>query len=459
MRPFTPPRLPGAPEIKGWCPGALRPMPSGDGLLLRAKAIGPRLTAEQAQEIAAISSWCGNGLVDLSQRAQLQLRGIGETSLQPALSRLERIGLLARDIATESVLNFIAPPLAGLDESALVDTWDILARFVGEMTDRSLHALPGKFGFLVDDGGALGLANVTTDIRLEACRESGETRIAVVADGARDSAFIVPAERAVETAIVLARAFLSLRREREFELRRMRFLVRELGVAALAREAGLKPVPYRSTRPATRASRIFGAQTAGRCRFAGIGAANGRWRASDIAFLGALAASDGIGELRLTPWRAILLPCASEDAAREMTRIAAGRDLVVDADDPRLAIVACPGAPECPQAGGETRTHEIRLAPLARRLTPEGVGLHISGCAKGCAMPSPAPVTLVVRDTGFDLVDNGRACDASSLTGLGVDEAEEALRARILAGNHPSPSCRGGGDAAVSKHAGEEEPI
>ncbi|MBI1868883.1 MAG: precorrin-3B synthase [Methylocystis sp.] len=422
-----------APEIKGWCPGALRPMQSGDGLLVRAKTIGPRLTAEEAQEIAAISASCGNGLIDLSQRGQLQLRGVTETTLEAALQRLSRLGLLARDAATESILNFIVSPLIGFEAGALIDARDLLARLSHALTaDLSLQALPGKFGFLIDDGGALGLADAATDIRLEACEEKGAARIAVVAEGARERAFIVPVERAVEAAIALARTFLCLRKGRQFELRRMRSLVEAFGVDAVAREAGLEMRPYRSTCHRATSSQIFGARTSAQCRFAGIGAPFGRWRAGDIALLSALAAQDGIGELRLTPWRAILLPCQSEDAARKMAQAAACRGLIVKASDARLAVVACPGAPDCPQARGETRATAERLAPLARRLTSDGVALHISGCAKGCTMPAPAKVALLASGAGFDLIDNGRACDPPSLRGLSLDEIKDALIARMM---------------------------
>ncbi len=72
------------PEIKGWCPGAYAPMQSGDGLLIRAKIIGSRLTAEQARAVAAIAADCGNGEMDLSQRAQLQIRGVSEATIDDA---------------------------------------------------------------------------------------------------------------------------------------------------------------------------------------------------------------------------------------------------------------------------------------------------------------------------------------------------------------------------------------
>ena len=40
---------------KGWCPGALRPMPAGDGLLLRVRPQGSRLDPAQVAGMAEIA--------------------------------------------------------------------------------------------------------------------------------------------------------------------------------------------------------------------------------------------------------------------------------------------------------------------------------------------------------------------------------------------------------------------
>lgn len=437
-----------APKIQGWCPGALRPMRSGDGLLLRAKTLQPRLSSQQAREIAGIARDCGNGLVDLSQRAQLQLRGVSEARLEEAQQRLAALGLPAKDAATESVLNFLVSPFA--------EAWtrDLVARLAQALTkDPVLLALPGKFGFLVDDGGALGLAASAMDIRFEAHR--GE--IAVVADGARDHAFLAKPDAAAEIGLALARAFLALREGREFELRRMRSVIAAFGLGALASEAGLTPQPYRSlcheasvadifgVRPQTKRARALSEQSEARGfgeeSLAGIGAPYGRLRADELAALADLADAHGFGELRLTPWRALLLPCPAEQAARSVIDAAAGRSLIVEANDPRLAVIACPGAPECPQALAPTRALGERLAPLAAPLAPSGARLHISGCAKGCAFPAAAKVALTATPRGFDLIDDGRASDAPTLRGLGVAEIENALEARIGRATIEEPPC------------------
>jgi precorrin-3B synthase len=430
-----------APEIKGWCPGALRPMASGDGLLFRAKVIGSALPAQKARAIAEIACVCGNGLIDLSQRAQLQLRGLSEATLDEALRRLAAVSLLASDAAAESVMNVLASPLAGLDAHASFNANDMASRLTRAIADdKALRALPGKFLFLIDDASALGLAGIAADIRMEALREDGASRVAVIADGARDHAVIVAPDDAIVTALELAHAFLKLREGREFEQRRMRSLVLALGLSPLLREAGLEALPYRSARNAARSQNIFGAHSVRDISFAGVAAPFGRWRARNLAALAELAAREGVGELRLTPWRALLAPARSLAAARRIAGAAGKLGLIVTGDDPRLAIAACPGAPECPQAQGPTRAQLEPLAPLAQALAGEhGVGLHVSGCAKGCAHPSSAPATLIARGEKFDLIDNNSASGAPRLTGLTLDGALHELTARAARDRRETP--------------------
>ena len=119
-----------------------------------------------------------------------------------------------------------------------------------------------------------------------------------------------------------------------------------------------------------------------------------------------LAALAGFGDMRVTPWRMLLV-----EGARAMPALAG---LVTRADDPLLRVVACTGAPACLQALAPVRDLARALAPKL----PEGALLHLSGCAKGCAHPSAAPLTLTATAAGFDLVRNGTAADvaARSLT-------------------------------------------
>lgn len=79
--------------------------------------------------------------------------------------------------------------------------------------------------------------------------------------------------------------------------------------------------------------------------------------------------------------------------------------LITTPADPLLRVTACNGAPGCAQALAPVRDLARQLAPSV----PEGAMLHVSGCAKGCAHPSAADITLVARGRDFAL---GYGCTA-----------------------------------------------
>jgi precorrin-3B synthase len=242
----------------------------------------------------------------------------------------------------------------------------------------------------------------------------------------------------VAAALKLARAFVALRAG-AFELRRMKRLVDSIGFDALLREARLEAQPF-VCRANSSPQALLGARQMQSIAFAGVAAPFGRFDAQALATLAHLAANDGLGDIRLTPWRAFLIPAETLGATRRITDVAATLGLMTSNHDARLAVAACPGAPECPQAQGETRGALALLAPLAQKLAGRtGVGLHISGCAKGCAHPGETIATLVARDGRFDLIDNGRASDAPRLRELAIDDAARALARRAEERKCPTP--------------------
>src|ERR1700736_3433744 len=115
-----------APAREGWCPGALRPMETGDGLLVRLRLTGGILTTKNAHAIAACAIRHGNGLIDLSSRANLQLRGVSAETLPDLTSELADLNLLDPSADAEAVRNVVASPLAGLDPSAVLDVRPIV---------------------------------------------------------------------------------------------------------------------------------------------------------------------------------------------------------------------------------------------------------------------------------------------------------------------------------------------
>src|SRR5262252_9070389 len=148
-------------DVKGWCPGALRPMMSGDGLIARVRPWCGAFSLAQAQGLAEIAGRLGNGHMDLTRRANLQIRGLSEGRLAELHAALDRLGLLDSSPEAEAARNVMVGPLAGAEVRAVADR---LSRALS--SDRRGAGLPAKFGWLVDGGGPLSIVGERAEIAL-----------------------------------------------------------------------------------------------------------------------------------------------------------------------------------------------------------------------------------------------------------------------------------------------------
>ncbi len=362
-----------APIVQGWCPGAHRPMMSGDGLVVRVRPRLARLSAAQALGLCELAERFGNGTIDLTNRANLQLRGVQEADHQPLLAELSALGLLDAEPGIEVRRNILTSPL--------YQVGDLTARLAQELIDRlaDLPALPAKFGFAIDTGPERLLAGDSADIRLETAADG----LILRADGAETGRKVSETE-AIDQLIALAMWFSETYTP---ETRRMARVVAAKGL----------PPEWQGSPPDPEGALL----QPGGCELGTLyGAAFGQLPARQLL---ELIQNSGASALRVTPWRLILLEGGAAIPAPAF---------VTDGTDPLMTTDACPGAPFCPQAQVETRD-------IARALAPRVSGsLHVSGCAKGCARMGVADITLVGHNGRFDLVKQGRAGDEPCQHGL-----------------------------------------
>ena len=157
------------PVIQGWCPGALRPMLSGDGWVLRVRPPCGRLTPQQAREIARLARAHGNGVIDLSSRANIHLRGVTEHSYAPLIEGLDALGLIDENPEAEERRNIVVSPFWSADDGSV----ELAAALAKSLTAPDAPHLPAKFGFAIDCGPRPVLTNVSADIRLERSADGG----------------------------------------------------------------------------------------------------------------------------------------------------------------------------------------------------------------------------------------------------------------------------------------------
>lgn len=366
--------------VRGWCPGALRPMESGDGWITRIRPHGGRLSPLQTAGIARAARDHGNGLIDLTGRANLQIRGVTPDSHAPLIGALRALDLIDADIEAEQRRNVIVTPFADPET-------DRQAAELEAASAASALPLPSKFGFAVDTGPAPVLRDIPADIRLERGADGG---LILRADGCAYGAHYHDATEA----LALAEWFLAQGGAPEGRGRMAGLIAR--GVSPP--DAVLTPVPA-LTPPVpgdVPQGTLFGVEF-------------GQLKAETLADLAAL------GPLRMTPWRMLLVEGA--------TRIPALPGLIAEPGDPRLQLRACTGAPGCRHAHAPTRALARQLAPHL----PKGQVLHVSGCAKGCGWPRAADLTLTATPEGFDLIRGGCASDIPQLRGLPPARLPEVL--------------------------------
>jgi precorrin-3B synthase len=403
-----------AREVKGWCPGALRPMPSGDGLIVRVRPRSATLGLDELAVLADAAGLFGNGHIDLTRRANLQIRGVSEATLPQLHAVIARLGLLDDSPDGEAVRNVMINPLAGIDPAEVLDVRSIgeeLARLLA--SEKSLWALPTKFGFIVDGGGVLGLAELRGDVRVAAITGGPDSVVAVGLDtrvGVEWLGSISPgaaAAAAIETGL----AFIGVASREKRQ--RMRDLSGE-GLASIRSTMdtlldALRENPRNADAPLIKRAGLI---ELGAGRFAvGIAAPFGRVEADQFRMLADAMAADGVKEIRLSPWRAIYAEVPSEQSGQSILVAAASVGLIVDPGDPLLHIEACPGAPGCQSTSLDTRGDGRRLAGLLPRFGFTGT-IHVSGCAKGCAKSGTSDLVLVGAEGRYGLVRNGTAQDS-----------------------------------------------
>jgi precorrin-3B synthase len=398
-------------------------METGDGLLARVRAPRGRLSLDQAAALSDAAIRCGNGVIGLSARANLHLRGLSEGTLPDLHARLKESGLIDANPEIERLRNIVASPLDDLDPEALLDLGPSVAALEKRLKeDENLRQLPAKFSFVLDALGRLPLGDVEADIRFEALRDG---TLAVFLAG--DDAMVAQCAPS-ETGAVAARlglAFLSLAGGGEAAPRRMRALVERTGASAVFAEAGC------GTKPGARSQRrallrdILGAREFGAAVVAGAAASFGEIVAGRFIALIERARALGASGVRLTPWRAFLIAGLDPRGAASMVALIAELGFIVNPGDPRLRVAACPGAPACMHGHRSVRDDATRWAATLPK--EDGVILHVSGCAKGCARPAATAATFTATATGYDLVLGGRAGDPPARRGLSDAEVMQLL--------------------------------
>jgi precorrin-3B synthase len=384
----------GSELIVGWCPGALKPFESGDGLIVRVRLHQSRLSLVQLETLVGAAERFGDGNLYLSNRANVQLRGVTAGKHQPLLDVLASAGLLDSDARVEAIRNIQVSPAVELSAHAEL-TAGLVARLEDALArNEALYQLPGKFGMAVQAGNEIDTA-VVSDVVFHV----QDDRIAMVLEGALDKAILFDSTNAAAEGFVsLAMAFLHLRRVNP-AIRRMRDAVALLGAEGVAEEAGLAAFAHslRVAEAPAPVGDLGGAY--------GIGFAYGEVAREALLEITQLMRREGIAEASVSPQRALVFPAHGQEKAA-LAELVGRLGAITDPGDIRLRFHRCPGAPACRRATVESKQHaEATLRALA------GAGfkgkVHISACEKLCAYQHETDITAIATNGYYTVTGPG----------------------------------------------------
>lgn len=369
------------------CPGVLHLAQMADGGLARLRVPGGLLSAGQSRAVADAADALGSGFIDLTNRANLQIRGLSGHAEAALAARLASAGFAFHGEADRR-RNILLDPFSGLDQQESRDLRP-LARALDEAL---IHApwigrLSPKFSFVLDGGGETRIAGTPSDVVLRATGQG------VVVEAAGLETQALSEDRALAAAFAVASAAADSGPD-----------ARAGDVAANAVRAALGQggtVREKSAGPAREAPRPrFGASPSADGTVAVVVPAPvGRLDANMLRFLADAADVEGRGDLILAPWSAVVLPGLRPERAAAVLAASETEGFLPIAVAERLSVVACAGAPACERAREPAKALGAALLALAAaepgRLPAGPRRVHLSACLKGCAGSAPADLLLL----------------------------------------------------------------
>lgn len=380
------------------CPGVLTLHEAADGWLARVRVPGGRLSVGALEALAGCAEQLGSGLVDLTARANVQLRGLRPDAGAHLRERLGPAGLLPSP-AHDRSRNVLASPLAGRAPGAL-DGVDELVDLLDDrlVASAALRDLPARFCFLVDDGSGAG-RELRPDVTISA---RGNGRFAVALDG-RALRFDGDGPAAVAVAVRAAEAFVAAGGDA------WRLSEAPGGAESVAAALDLALAPLARVGPTPAFGPGEQRQRDGRVALTAAAPLGQLVPAS----LRALAGAGTDAGVRLSTRRTATLVDLAPDAVGRARASLAAAGLVLDAGSGWTGLTACAGTDGCSRALADVRA---AAAARARVRHPRAPAEHWSACERRCGELPGTPVAVTARAPGeVELRSDGRARQVRSL--------------------------------------------
>jgi precorrin-3B synthase len=389
------------PRRRGACPGLTAPMQTGDGLLVRLASQGVPIGLEAAIVLCAAARRHGNGIIEVTARGNIQIRGLTAASAPAFADAVAALGIDAGD-----GVSILTDPLAGLAPEPANDARALAGALRQRLVATSFASMLGpKISVVIDGGSALHLDSVRADIRLRAASAGWHVGLGGDATHATPIGAVTPVDAVDAVARLLAIIAQHGAQARAHDL------IQRHGSDAFRTAVADVLIEAASPRPRPLSDPIGTHSLRDGFVALGIALAFGHTDADALESLIKAARRAAATGLRTAPGRALLVVGLADDAARDLAAHAQSLGFITRRDDARRHVVACAGAPICASAEIPARTLAPLISRTAARLLDGTLTIHVSGCRKGCAHPGACGLAVVGDRNACGIVVDGGAGD------------------------------------------------
>jgi ferredoxin-nitrite reductase len=452
--------------------------PVKDAFMARLRIPGGVLKSYQLRELARVAQELTTGYVQITTRANLQLRLIQPKDAPEVLRRVQSVGLHTRGAGADNIRNLTMNPTAGIDPVELIDVQPFLQELADTIVnDRSFYDLPRKFNIAYDGGGFIGAVEDTNDIGVKAVRIENEILFRIGLGGAtghkafaRDLGVVVPPKDLNQVIVAIVRVYIERGCRTDRKKARLKHLLDKMSMtdylAEVEKKLGtsLRRVPMNISQMRWASQELphshvgeFPQKQRG-LNYIGATCPVGQLTPRQMLRLAELADSYGSGEIRLTVWQNLLIPNVPDAFVQSLKRALEKAGFSTRQSNHSSGVVACTGNQFCKYAQSNTKGHALELIKyLEKRLELDRpVNIHFTGCPNSCAQHYIGDIGCLGAKTkiGGESVDGyhifvgggfgkNQAVGRQLFSGVAADRLPETIE-RILRGYL---SCREGGES------------
>ena len=381
--------------------------PVKDAFMSRLRIPGGALTTFQLRELARIAQELTSGYVQITTRANLQMRLIQPKDCPEFLRRVQGVGLHTRGAGADNIRNLTMNPTAGIDPVELIDVNPFvqsLAQII--INDRSFYDLPRKFNIAYDGGGLIGSVEDTNDIGVKAVKVGEEILFRLALGGAtghkafaRDLGVIVPPNEINKVVVAALRVYIERGCRTDRKKARLKHLLEKLSLgeylALIEKKLGaqLRRAPYDAAQMRWASHELphshvgdFPQKQRG-FNYVGATCPVGQITPRQMLRLAELAELYGSGEIRLTVWQNFIIPNVPDAFVPTLKRALEKAGFATQQTNIASGVIACTGSSYCKFAQSNTKGHALELIKhLEKKLAlDQRVNIHVTGCPNSCA--------------------------------------------------------------------------